>query len=820
MEIDPGNPACLAGLGQALAAQERYADAEGAFREAMEIDPDNPGHPAKLGLVLLKTGELPRAASILRELQQLYPDTADTSAADLQRAVSEAYDDAIVSHACDLADRLSDKLDLRRRGIAWHEYQAHIPIIARSQLKDLRTIYRDWSDARSHEESEPEGTHSSARSYRIRIIGSLCLLAAALATGGSLATDSVPAIPGEARHIAEILSLAVAILGVALPMICLRRYRQGIPQAFRASLALEDQLASLISNLVLEPAVTTAIQVSWKDSAVDRVSVRDGDELSAKAEIANLISTAAKGRLAIALNRRHGAAVALAGPRGSGKTELARMFTELRPPEPPSRKIPLMLWPPAQCDAHTFLLRVLKDLCIGISSIRSGNGKNHERFFYPERRRQRYSQSIIAGGLMGLGLTVLVTRIAEVKISTVIPFMIGCILIVGGVTVLVASRRPQRLRSRVDAPIRRSTIERAAELVTRVEFTDTYTRDAQLGISGYGLSASAKQGSQFARVPLNEIDVVREIRAMVQSVAEEGWQVIIAIDELDKMRDAEEAMAFLDHIKVLFPIHGCSFIVSVSEDAWARFESRGMPRRDTFDSSFDEVVRVKMLTPAESRDFLKRRSSSITDAQALFCHCLSGGLPRDLIRAARLLAHVASRARDKEGSDPPLCDVLTILLWENLEDKLAASGFFARGDRGVGAPIMTPWLDVWPDQEKTERLLADICRSRGQNKSAALSQVASPDPEPEASHQDHIEAYIAVLHTIRQAFWPGGPLTLLGNEPPDSERLLKGFHCIASARWSQASDIGIAWELLHEARRTLKLAPLDTVAAHPAVGSQ
>jgi energy-coupling factor transporter ATP-binding protein EcfA2 len=66
------------------------------------------------------------------------------------------------------------------------------------------------------------------------------------------------------------------------------------------------------------------------------------------------------------LNRKNGAAVGVAGPRGSGKTELARAFTELQPRDPKSRTIPLMLWAPVKYDAQTFLLRLLKELCINI----------------------------------------------------------------------------------------------------------------------------------------------------------------------------------------------------------------------------------------------------------------------------------------------------------------------------------------------------------------------------------------------------------------------------------------------------------------------
>ena len=304
---------------------------------------------------------------------------------------------------------------------------------------------------------------------------------------------------------------------------------------------------------------------------------------------------------------------------------------------------------------------------------------------------------------------------------------------------------------------------------------------------------------------------MRELRGLVKSVAEDGWQVVIAIDELDKMCDADEAMAFLNHIKVLFPIHDCSFIVSVSEDAWARFESRGLPLRDTFDSSFDEVVLVNMLQPLESRDFLKRRSNSITDAQTLLCHCLSGGLARDLLRAARLLAHVSNRVQGNDESKPPLlCDVLTALLQKDLNDKLRASDIRTRSDRGSGSQVMGPRRNR-PDPDETERWLAGTCRNREGRASITASLETSDDAGSRVAGTDYIEAYIAVLHTIRQAFSPGGPLGRLGQKSPASDELLEGFHSIASARWYLASDIETAWKRLHEARMILGFKPLDSL---------
>jgi hypothetical protein len=119
-----------------------------------------------------------------------------------------------------------------------------------------------------------------------------------------------------------------------------------------------------------------------------------------------------------------------------------------------------------------------------------------------------------------------------------------------------------------------------------------------------------------------------------------------------------------------------AFVMDQVGQAWDRndLEQRGVLRsdyiehvnritRDALDSSFDEIVHVHMLRPRESRDLLKRRNTSISDAQALLCHCLSGGLPRDLLRATRLLARVASHLQKAEATEPPQLDEVLHTCW-------------------------------------------------------------------------------------------------------------------------------------------------------------
>ena len=297
----------------------------------------------------------------------------------------------------------------------------------------------------------------------------------------------------------------------------------------------------------------------------------------------------------------------------------------------------------------------------------------------------------------------------------------------------------------------------------------------------------------------------RELYALVRSAEAGGWQVVIAIDELDKMKDDTEAITFLNHIKVLFPIHNCSFVVSVSENAWARFENRGMPFSDAFDSSFDEIVHVRMLRPRESRDLLKRRNTNISDAQALLCHCLSGGLPRDLLRAIRMLARVASHQQKSGATEPPtLAEALDILLTEDLSEKIAAFEIEAKADTrtdvsSANLDSVTCWSDLWPDLKKTERQLADTRTVNG--------GISGPGPDP---LQPEFQAYIAVLHTIRQAFCPHGPLAELERQGKgfDSELIELGFDRIARARRRISTDVEGAWELLDEAREKLGLQPL------------
>lgn len=79
--------------------------------------------------------------------------------------------------------------------------------------------------------------------------------------------------------------------------------------------------------------------------------------------------------------------------------------------------------------------------------------------------------------------------------------------------------------------------------------------------------------------------------------------------------------------------------MSVSGDAIASFERRGLPFRDVFDSAFSEVVSVPYLSLEQSRQLLGETVVGMPPPFVDLAHCLAGGLARDVIRAARTVAN-------------------------------------------------------------------------------------------------------------------------------------------------------------------------------------
>ncbi|OLF09009.1 hypothetical protein BLA60_20675 [Actinophytocola xinjiangensis] len=193
----------------------------------------------------------------------------------------------------------------------------------------------------------------------------------------------------------------------------------------------------------------------------------------------------------------------------------------------------------------------------------------------------------------------------------------------------------------------------AVRQLDRTRFLQTYTSgwSGKIGIPLGSSDLGWTRGRQRAEQQLTHPEVVEAFRefagrsaaVLVRAGAVE--RILIAVDELDKIAEADRANEFVNDIKGIFGIEGCLFLVAVSEDAISAFERRGIPVRDEFDSAFTEMVRLDPFTLAESRRWMSRRLLGLQVPFGCLCHCLSGGLPRDLRRTTIDLIDVVDDTR-------------------------------------------------------------------------------------------------------------------------------------------------------------------------------
>jgi Cdc6-like AAA superfamily ATPase len=183
-----------------------------------------------------------------------------------------------------------------------------------------------------------------------------------------------------------------------------------------------------------------------------------------------------------------------------------------------------------------------------------------------------------------------------------------------------------------------------------------------------GVETGLQNSMQLAQYQLSVPEIVTEYQEFVKKLIADEYTVIIGIDELDKMGSAEDAYKFLNAIKSLFGIDNCFYLISVSENAMSSFERRGLPVRDEFDSSFDKIIYVDYMDYRVSQRLLNRRVIGIPVPFIAFCYCLSGGLPRDLIRCCRLMFELL----ENEPQSNSLKQLVQAMIRDDLERKLQA----------------------------------------------------------------------------------------------------------------------------------------------------
>jgi hypothetical protein len=235
--------------------------------------------------------------------------------------------------------------------------------------------------------------------------------------------------------------------------------------------------------------------------------------------------------------------------------------------------------------------------------------------------------------------------------------------------------------------IRQPLIDQSRLELQNIRFQRNYTS----GWSGSlkvptGIEMGSSSQLSLAGQPESLPEIVHRFREFLRTVAGSYGRIVIGIDELDKMRTAQQAEEFLNGIKSIFGVENCFFLVSVSEDALAAFDRRGIGVRDAFDSALDDIMHVDYLNLGQSRALLGRRILRLHDPFLQLCHMVSGGLPRDLIRVARTLIETAHK---KGESGLTLTDACDGLLGEEIRAKTRATSIAIRNGGDAAVSLLT-----------------------------------------------------------------------------------------------------------------------------------
>ncbi|MER5646664.1 hypothetical protein [Streptosporangium sp. NPDC002524] len=181
----------------------------------------------------------------------------------------------------------------------------------------------------------------------------------------------------------------------------------------------------------------------------------------------------------------------------------------------------------------------------------------------------------------------------------------------------------------------------AARNLRQIRYLQTRSAEATANAGWGGWGLSVKRGTGHSRQPLTYPEIVQALTDFLELVAKEldgarpGRRLVVGIDELDRIVPATGARDFLNELKAVFDVPHCLFVLSVSDEALREADLAPAGRRDAFDSAIDEVVRVEPLDHPTAVKLLDTRVIGLPAPFSALFYCLSGGIPRDLLRTAR-----------------------------------------------------------------------------------------------------------------------------------------------------------------------------------------
>ena len=452
--------------------------------------------------------------------------------------------------------------------------------------------------------------------------------------------------------------LYVSFLSLLLPVLLIERWRneaklsEAPAEHTKATTDLDRGMRSRIDRSVRE-----VTELKFDKPTEDRVKIGDGAKLSSRVEETERITTRYHPAVELHMLRPGGAAIGVTGERGTGKSELLRSFCRTsvgRATAKDGGTIGVLVSIPAAFQGAEFLTLVARELAQAVPDYRTADQKGAQR-----KRRVAFAGLILAvltfsaaflfvDGFPSWEITSFEVAIALSISGLIIGAISMATLLYMSLTRVTSEGSRGSGRRAGSERIRRHMGRDAERLMLRLQYAETVTSQSEGSLSWGSIGLKRSGQRSLSSLPLTEGSLISEIKTLADRLEHVGYRIVVGIDEMDKLDPGKATDAFLNSVKQLFSIQSCSFIVSVSSSAWARFIQRGINLRDALDSSLDAIESIDSLDFLETRSLILHRDVKMTDSEILFCYVLSGGLPREAMRFAQSLA---MRNRDEEVKD-------------------------------------------------------------------------------------------------------------------------------------------------------------------------
>jgi hypothetical protein len=171
-----------------------------------------------------------------------------------------------------------------------------------------------------------------------------------------------------------------------------------------------------------------------------------------------------------------------------------------------------------------------------------------------------------------------------------------------------------------------------------IRYQSILASGSELGLTAKFFSGKFSSSKQLQDRPLSLPGLTATCSEFLRDVAEVfSGNVVICIDELDKITGVAELFKLLKGIKGILGQENTHFILTVSEDAMAFFNERFSHERSLVESSFEEIIYLDRLS-LDVTEKVIRQSLGIRESTDNFLrNCtiqwiFAGGIPREIKR--------------------------------------------------------------------------------------------------------------------------------------------------------------------------------------------